>query len=319
MEYGNSLLEGPGNLQTLKVSELKGGYAAASVYRIDLEFRSADGGLETISMVQKYTHEGEVRVMQALNGLPSAAALPLTIDCARGPSATDEEPHNWFVTPLYDGDHLTFEDEVPVPVIESLARVHAYFAPRVEQFDWLHHVDAGAFYGVFDDALKSVDAAQRRQPNALLEQAHSELRAVREDAVIVAVLERLPVTLTHGDVHPWNVIRFPDGRSVLIDWGNAKIAPAMLDLANLVEIDSPNWAAYLATWEAGSGEAMDIDLARLGYYWATVMINLQYLPFGAGQWPGSEEAPAGALDMVGRLRQAIENMRKSSLLQGLFR
>ena len=132
--------------------------------------------------------------------------------------------------------------------------------------------------------------------------------------MLLGALEKLPVTLTHGDVHPWNIIRLPDERSILIDWGGARIAPAMLDLANLVEIDSLNWAAYLSTWEAASGIAMDVGLARLRYHWATVMVNLQYLPFRAGQWPGNEEAPVGALDMVGRLRQAIENIRESSLL-----
>ena len=137
--------------------------------------------------------------------------------------------------------------------------------------------------------------------------------------MLLGALEKLRVTLTHGDVHPCNIIRLPDERSILIDWDGARIAPAMLDLANLVEIDSLNWAAYLSTWEAASGRAMDINLAYLSYYWATVVINLQYLPFGAGQWPGNEEAPTGALGMVGRLRQAIGNMRKSSLLQGRFR
>ena len=318
-EYGRGVLGHPGELHTLRVSELKGGYAAASVYRVDLEYRSTDGDAEAAAVVQKYARESEVRTMEALREVPVAEAVPLLIDYARNTPASEEESIAWFITPLYEGDHPTFEDEVPLAVIESLARVHAYFAPRVGQLDWLPCLDVEAFYGTFDSGLQSLEAAQDRQHNTLLKQAHSELKLATEDVVIVAALKRLPVTLTHGDVHPWNIVRLLDGRSVLIDWGNAKIAPAMLDLANLIEIDSPNWTAYLSTWEAASGRAMDINLAYLSYYWATVVINLQYLPFGAGQWPGNEEAPTGALGMVGRLRQAIGNMRKSSLLQGRFR
>jgi thiamine kinase-like enzyme len=101
---------------------------------------------------------------------------------------------------------------------------------------------------------------------------------------------------------------------VLIDWGNALIAPPMLDLANLVEIDSENWETYLATWESASGEAMDPDRARLGYHWATVMVNLQYLPYCAGGWPESQDAPAAALGMVERLRAAVGAL--SGLLSG---
>ena len=313
-EYARGVRGRPGELHTLRVSKLKGGYAAARVYRVDLEYRSTEGGSETIPVVQKYAGESEVHTMQALCEVPAAGAVPRLIDCARSKPASEEESVAWFVTPLYEGDHLTFEDEVPLTAIESLARVHAYFAPRIGQLDWLPSLDVEAFYRTFDRGLEALEAAQDRQPNALLARAYGQLNAVRESPVLLGALEKLPVTLTHGDVHPWNIIRLPDERSILIDWGGARIAPAMLDLANLVEIDSPNWEAYLSIWECASGEALDTGLARLGYHWATVMVNLQYLPFRAGQWPGNEEAPVGALDMVGRLRQAIENIRESSLL-----
>jgi hypothetical protein len=48
-----------------------------------------------------------------------------------------------------------------------------------------------------------------------------------------------------------------------------------------------------------------IDLARLGYHWATVMVNLQYLPFAAGASPnnvsGMVERATRALDMMAGL------------------
>jgi len=303
--YGNRLLGQPAELCRLDVSELKGGYAGAEVYRLDLHFRLANGASQAVSLVLKNTSESEVGVMRALRGVRGADALPLTIACgerARGPG---DGPIHWFVAPLYEGEHLTFEDEVPRLVVESLARVHAHFISRVDQLGWLRRLDGDAFRQALDGALQGLEAAQRRQPHALLAQAYGDLIAAGQDPAILAAFEALPVTLTHGDVHPWNIVRLPEDRAVLIDWGNALVAPPMLDLANLVEIDSENWETYLAIWERVRGEAMDLHVARLGYHWATVMINLQYLPYSAGQWPEDEDTPPAVWGMVERLQRAV--------------
>ena len=205
-EYARGVCRRPGELCTLRVSRLKGGYAAASVYRVDLEYRSTDGDSEVISVVQKYAGDSEVHTMQALREVPAAEAVPRLIDCATSTHASQEEPAAWFVTSLYEGNHLTFEDEVPLTAIESLARVHAYFASRIGQLDWLPRLDAEAFYRAFDNGLEALEAAQDRQPSALLARAHSQLSSVRESPVPVGALDKLPITLTHGDVHPWNII-----------------------------------------------------------------------------------------------------------------
>jgi aminoglycoside phosphotransferase (APT) family kinase protein len=306
--YGNSVLDQKGTLCAVEVSRLSGGYAEAEVYRVDLSFRLASGCTQTVPVALKNTRASEVGVMRALSQVPGAEALPLTIAYGQGVHTSDTGPGDWFVTPLYEGEHLTFEDEVPRLVIESLARVHAYYVSRVKQLDWLCHLDAGAFGQVFDGALKSLEAAEGRCPSTLLARAYEHLKPARRDPVILDALAELPVTLVHGDVHPWNIICLPDGRSVLIDWGNARIAPAMLDLANLVEMGSENWETYLSAWEGASGQAMEASVARLSYHWATVMINLQYLPYQVGQWPGNGDVPASALGMVERLQNAVAEM-----------
>jgi hypothetical protein len=45
-----------------------------------------------------------------------------------------------------------------------------------------------------------------------------------------------------------------------------------------------------------------------------VMINLQYLPYVAGQWPQDEDAPPAVWGMVERLQDAVRAI--SDLLPG---
>jgi len=303
--YGERLLGQPAKLCAVDVSALEGGHAGAEVYRLDVHLTLANGTSQTVPLVLKNTSASEIAVMRALREVPGASALPLTIACGEHAPILGNEPVHWFVTPLYEGEHLTFEDEVPRPVVESLARVHAHYASRVDQLGWLRRLGGDTVRRALDRALQGLEAAQQRQPHALLAQAYGDLAPAGQEPAILAALEVLPVTLTHGDVHPWNIVRLPGEGAVLIDWGNALLAPPMLDLANLVEIDSENWETYLAAWKSVRGEAMDPDLARLGYHWATVMINLQYLPYCAGGWPESQDAPAAVSGMVERLRAAV--------------
>ena len=39
-----------------------------------------------------------------------------------------------------------------------------------------------------------------------------------------------PRVLLHNDCHPWNSVRTPDGRVVLVDWEGAGLGPATVDL-----------------------------------------------------------------------------------------
>jgi aminoglycoside phosphotransferase (APT) family kinase protein len=137
---------------------------------------------------------------------------------------------------------------------------------------------------------------------AVMAECHTQLIAVSQAPIFEDVLQRLPVTLVHGDVHPGNIIRMPDGKSVLMDWGNARLAPAMLDLANVVAFGSANWMAYGLAWENAGGPALDPDLIRQGFYWAVAMVNLQYLPFATTH--RVENVPR----MVERIRDASDRL-----------
>jgi hypothetical protein len=67
----------------------------------------------------------------------------------------------------------------------------------------------------------------------------------------------LPTVLVHGDFHPWNVVRTParsDGDAVIIDWTDAAIGPAGVDLTTLLpqtadELDHAKVTrAYASVW-----------------------------------------------------------------------
>jgi hypothetical protein len=62
-------------IHTLKLSTLTGGYVAANVYRLDLEFPNAEN-LTTVSFVQKHTYSYEVHVMKLLAAQLNHEALP---------------------------------------------------------------------------------------------------------------------------------------------------------------------------------------------------------------------------------------------------
>jgi len=306
--YGNSQSKQPGELIALNVSSLEGGYTSAAVYKVNLEFRLNGSETRRLPVVLKHTSQSEVDVMRALNDVPGTEALPRLIDHGQIANPSDDNQTDWFVAPFYEGQSLGFDDEVPQVVIESLVRLHAYFMPRNEQLEWMPNFDFDAFRGLVGWVLDRLDEANARQADQRMMKVRQALQMVQESPLIRAAFERLPATLIHGDVHGGNILRLANGSSMLIDWGNARLAPAMFDLANMVDIDSENWQHYLATWEEVTGDVLDEDLARLGYYLATVMVNTQYLPFVVGNWPDNADSPEQALGMVGRLENAVRKI-----------
>ena len=179
---------------------------------------------------------------------------------------------------------MTFGDPIPLTVIETLAQVHCHFASRLQQsgqLPTLPRVDAPFFRRTFENALEALENAKLHSVSTVSQKG---LEEIYRSKFFETVLDRLPVTLVHGDVHPGNIIHSPGGQSVLIDWGNVRIAPAVLDLANIVSIGSDYWQAYFAAWEKAGGPPPDPTLIRQAYYWAVAMVNLQFLPFAAVHW-----------------------------------
>jgi Ser/Thr protein kinase RdoA (MazF antagonist) len=212
--------------------------------------------------------------------------------------------------PYYEGTAISTTDgEVPPAAIDSLATLHAYYAARLDELIGLPRFDIAAFRGMLGWVVERLAEAESRQPDERLAAVRRSVRTAYEDPAVQAAFERLPATLIHGDVHGGNILQLVGGGSMLIDWGNARLAPAMFDLANMVELGSPNWRRYLAAWEAAAGQAPDEDLARLGYHLATVMVNTQYLPFVVHDWPANTQAPDQASGMTERLEKALRAMK----------
>jgi aminoglycoside phosphotransferase (APT) family kinase protein len=306
LAYARTKLGAEIELWELTTSRLDPGYVSEPPRRWDLIFRLPEGNLETISIVQKFTHAGEARVMAALGEIKLAEAIPEVIDYGVEKHAPEGKPKHWFITPFYEGCPLTFEDEMPVEVIRTLAQVHTRFAGQIEAFtsvEGIYRVDGAFFQQTFTNALESLEKLLSRQPDDNLQMAVDEMRSVSISPVFTAELSQLPITLTHGDVHAGNMISTGQ-KTFLLDWGNARLAPAMLDVANMIDIDSPNWLVYLETWQEACGSPMNPSQAQRGYHWATAMVNLQYLPFA------TEHMPQLAPQMIAKVIEAHQQLAK---------
>jgi aminoglycoside phosphotransferase (APT) family kinase protein len=307
LAYARSRLGAEIELWELTISRLDPGYASEAPQRWDLIFRLPEGNLETISVVQKITHAGEARIMAALGEIMPAEAIPEVIDAGVDKHTPDGKPKHWFITPFYEGRPLTFEDEMPEEVVRTLAQVHSRFAGHIEAFtsvEGIYRVDGSFFQQTFTNALESLEKLFSHHTNDNLHMAVDEMRRVSNSPVFTAALSQLPLTLTHGDVHAGNMIS-TGHKTFLLDWGNARLAPAMLDVANMIDIDSPNWHIYLEAWQEACSSSLDLKQARRGYHWATAMVNLQYLPFA------TEHMPQQASSMIAKVMEAYRQLAEA--------
>jgi len=187
---------------------LTGGYVAESVERVDLSV----GGRER-TVVLKAAGPVEVAAMRAV---AVVAGVPRPV--AVGP--------DWLVLPFVDGPPLGVADPVPEPVWRTLAAVHAHWLGRRPR--GVPVIDAPWWAALCDRTLVAVRGGLARTGERAFADAERALLAWRADPVIIAALARTPRTLVHGDAHRGNILG-----DTLIDWGNARVAPAALDLATL--------------------------------------------------------------------------------------
>lgn len=311
-EYATKSLAETGTLWEMRISKLDGGFASDGVYRLDLTFRLDDGSFETVSVVQKYTSSAEVHAMELLDRASLGSVLPKVMDSSERDPKTESKINSWFTVPFYEGKSLTFDDAIPADVIRALARVHAHFSSHVGdsgQAEGLRRFDSAFSQETFKNALDSLVQMPEKQRIPDCDALHSALMSISQSAVFNRALAKLPVTLVHGDVHPGNIMRSTKGESVLIDWGNARIAPQMLDLANVVPVDSDNWLVYLDTWQEMMDQPMDYAVAELGHRWATAMVPLQYLPFAAVNLP---DAVPGMIESIRQTEEQLTYLLKSN-------
>jgi aminoglycoside phosphotransferase (APT) family kinase protein len=301
LRYAERVIGQAVTIEAVETSLLKGGYVAKAVYRHRLTVRAMDGTTAEISVVAKQCTAAEVHIMRHLMEMPQASALPALItattsDEAQGPG------QSWFVSPFYAGQVLTFADPMPDEVIRSLAHVHAALV-EVRGAEWTWTFNADHMRRTLDKAIEAVSKAARfHQTTPDHADWYARLHNLRHSRVLFEVSDALEKTLTHGDMHPGNIIRPAAGHPVIIDWGNVCLAPPPLDLANIIHIDSPLWAVYLDAYRRAGGK-IDEAALRKGYYWARAATGLQYLPWIAANLP---TAPA----MISQVLEAEETLRK---------
>jgi aminoglycoside phosphotransferase (APT) family kinase protein len=226
---------------------LAGGYVAAAIERVVLDSGAA--------VVVKRTHAREVAAMRAIAVVPG-------VDRPRLLAAGRDVHGSWLVMPFYAGPALDGTGEVPDAVWATLRRVHAHWQGRRPR--GVPVVDARWWRDVIaTHTLPAVRGARDRTGDARFAEVAELLEAWSVDARLRAALALLPHTLTHGDVHRGNVLLDPDG-AVLIDWGNARVAPAGADHATVVA-------------QGASAPAVG-EVERL---WSVVQVHVQYLGFAA--------------------------------------
>jgi aminoglycoside phosphotransferase (APT) family kinase protein len=265
-------------------SPLAGGYVAAAVERVDL-----DAGGRPAAVVLKRARPSEVAAMRALAVVPG-------VDRPRLLAAGRDQHGAWLVMPFYPGPALD-GGEVPAEVWEVLGRVHAHWHRRrprgipVVDARWWREMVTG-------HTLPAVRGARDRTGDTRLAEIADLLVAWSTDSRLREALALLPRTLTHGDAHRGNVLLPPDG-AVLIDWGNARVAPAGLDVATLGAQDAHPAAAYAAAFRPGTPP----ELQEVERQWAQVQVHVQYLGFAADHL-----GPARVAEMVETAARALDRL-----------
>jgi hypothetical protein len=261
---------------------LSGGYVAA-VERVDL-----DVGGRRAAVVLKRATPVEVAAMRAI-GVVVGLARPRLL--AAGPG--------WLVVPFYAGPALGPDGDVPTEVWTALGRVHAHWFRRRPRI--VPVVDAAWWRTmVTRHALPAVRGAGDRTGDPLFTGVAAQLERWALDPRVRAALALLPRTLVHGDAHRGNVVLAADG-AVLIDWGNARLAPAGLDLATMSAQGARPGSAYRdAVGDATTPE----ELREVERWWAQAQVHVQYLGFaadhlGAARVAEMVETAARALDALG--------------------
>jgi hypothetical protein len=185
--------------------------------------------------------------------------------------------HPWVLLPFYSGQVLGQRANAPLELAEGLAALHSHFLnnpgaavglPQVNADHWRKQCSAAAESALAGDG-KGCASGERI---ARLFNESTQKNSVDRALAI------LPFTLVHGDVHEGNIL-LANSYCRLIDWGNAKLGPGMLDIANMAAPGSALFNHYVRTLADFQGSAPDTWLTLVGYEWSQVQICTQYLPY----------------------------------------
>jgi hypothetical protein len=270
-------------LVAAKATPLPGGFVSKLVERIDLTLVTSRGETSA-SYVRKACLAREVLALEATSRVAGAEAAPELVAAWTSADAPEDQDRNGFVSPFYPGPAMHFGDPIPAAVIVSLARVHAECAGR-PGMEWAWAFDAARIKGLADYA-RYVAAGSEQLKTEVEDHIGwlARLDRAAEASMLREAADTLPRSLTHGDMHPGNIVRRADGSPVIIDWGNACLAPPMLDLANIIAIDSDAWRLYWRAYHEAGGELQEA-WSRRAFWWARATTALMYVPWAASASP----------------------------------
>ncbi|MFT3854870.1 MAG: phosphotransferase [Ilumatobacteraceae bacterium] len=294
----------PGAVDVQAGAVLHGGTQAALLQRF-----TVDAGSFRAALVLKLTWCAEFVALSRLAPLATELrAVPRLVDGDFLTPVTGAHPPGplepaWIVTPFVDGVAASGATDLPLTLFADLADLHASTIdvsepPIVEiTASWFAHL-AGIYVTGEIAGTPGID------PGVISELTARTRHLARSEAIERA-LRTLPRCLLHGDVHAGNVLVADDGTAVLLDWANARIGPMLVDLANVAEPGSAALTTYLACLEARLGQPLDRRLVDVGYWYATVQINTQYLP-----WVLANHGSAAAVAMSDRAVDAEQQLRR---------
>lgn len=241
-------------------AEAAGGYATGGVQRVDLDV----GGVER-AVVVKPAGAAEVSALRAVAVVPGVDAPTLL---AAGPG--------WVVLPWYPGRVAT--GPVPERVLATLARVHAHWlANRPRAIP----VADGAWWRALCARVRpALLAAGTRTGEGVFGEVADAVAAWADDPRALAAAAGTRRTLVHGDPHRGNVLVEGDD-AVLIDWGNALVAPAAFDLTVLRAEGTLDLTAYTDLFAQLTGTTPSPAQVTAERCWAELAVPVRYLGFAA--------------------------------------
>jgi len=251
----------------------------------------------------------EIAAMRAL-------AVVAGVDRPRMIASGRDHLGDWLLTPYYSGIPLDIGAQMPTAVWATLARVHRHWLRRRPR--GIPVVDARWWQTLCERRiLPALAGAARRSPDKVFSSAAEVVTELAREARMIGALALLPKTLVHGDVHRGNILRDPDpdpdpdsDDATILDWGNAKVAPAGLDLAVLRAQGAAQSPCYRAHLAEGRGQG-DRRLLEVERHWADVHIHVAYLGFAA-EHLGSDRVGSmieAATSALTRLGAALSELR----------
>jgi hypothetical protein len=270
---------------------LEGGAVARSVDQVTLHLT---GGYAPLELVRKQAFAHEIAGLRAAQPLRAqTAAVPELVAWGS----------DWLMTPLAPGTPLAWGDPAPAALFDALAALHARYLGAAGLPAVIPRVTPAWWQSL---GREWVEPQLREHAGRHPAQTAARARALVDRAAghpgAAAVLASLPPTLLHGDVHPGNVLVHSD-QVTLIDWGNSRVGPAALDLANLVPAGSPEVARYTGTWQRLTGQPLPAAALEPGYRWAALQIPVQYLP-----WTIAHRSTRDTEAALDRIEQALADL-----------